>query len=294
MTATSSTQGAPVVTVTPNPSLDHTVEVDVLERGEVQRTSHALVEAGGKGVNVARALAKHGHPTTAILPAGDDAQRMIGLLTPQQVTTVAVPIDGAIRTNIAVVERDGTTTKLNEPGATLSDSDVDALLAAVDEALRSGPAWLVAAGSLPAGAPDDFYARVTKAAVAVGVPVAIDTSGPALAAAIDAGATVVKPNLEELEEVLDRTLVTVGDVIDAAEGTAVPWLQGPAGQPGRPRRPADHGRGFMVGRRPTAGPAEHRRRRGLHPVRLSAHRRHPCRTTCRGGGLGPGRLPATR
>jgi 1-phosphofructokinase len=133
MTATSSTQGAPVVTVTPNPSLDHTVEVDVLERGEVQRTSHALVEAGGKGVNVARALAKHGHPTTAILPAGDDAQRMIGLLTPQQVTTVAVPIDGAIRTNIAVVERDGTTTKLNEPGATLSDADVDALLAAVDE-----------------------------------------------------------------------------------------------------------------------------------------------------------------
>ena len=217
MTATSSTRGAPVVTVTPNPSLDHTVEVDVLERGEVQRTSHALVEAGGKGVNVARALAKHGHPTTAILPAGDDAQRMIGLLTPQQVTTVAVPIDGAIRTNIAVVERDGTTTKLNEPGATLSDSDVNALLAAVDEALRSGPAWLVAAGSLPAGAPDDFYARVTKAAVEVGVPVAIDTSGLALAAAIDAGATVVKPNLEELEEVLDRTLVTVGDVIDAAK-----------------------------------------------------------------------------
>ena len=52
---------APVVTVTPNPSLDHTVEVAVLERGEVQRTSQALVEAGGKGVNVARALAKHGH-----------------------------------------------------------------------------------------------------------------------------------------------------------------------------------------------------------------------------------------
>ena len=80
----------------------------------------------------------------------------------------------------------------------------------------AGPTWLVAAGSLPAGAPDDFYAQVTKAAVAVGVPVAIDTSGPALAAAIDAGATVVKPNLEELEEVLGRDLVTVGDVIDAA------------------------------------------------------------------------------
>ncbi len=206
----------PVVTVTPNPSLDHTVEVDVLVRGEVQRTGQALVEAGGKGVNVARALAKHGHRTTAILPAGDDAQRMVGLLTPQQVSTVAVPIDGAIRTNIAVVEADGTTTKLNEPGATLSESEVAALLDAVDKELVARPSWLVAAGSLPAGAPDDFYARITKSAVGMGVPVAIDTSGPALAAAIDAGATVVKPNLEELQELIDTPLITVGDVVDAA------------------------------------------------------------------------------
>jgi 1-phosphofructokinase len=215
MTASPAPSG-PVVTVTPNPSLDHTVEIAVLVRGEVQRTSQALVEAGGKGVNVARALAKHGHRTTAVLPAGDDAQRMIGLLTPQHVSTIAVPISGAIRTNIAVVESDGTTTKLNEPGAHLSPAEVAALLDAVNKELAGAPSWLVAAGSLPAGAPDDFYAQVTRAAVAVGVPVAIDTSGPALAAAIDAGATVVKPNLEELEEVLGRTLVTVGDVVDAA------------------------------------------------------------------------------
>jgi len=207
-----------IVTVTPNPSLDHTVEVPVLLRGEVQRTGQALVEAGGKGVNVARVLAKHGHPATAVLPAGDDAQRMIGLLTPQDVSTVTVRIAGAIRTNIAVVEADGTTTKLNEPGALLSEADVDALLAAVDQQLarQPTPGWLIAAGSLPAGAPDDLYARVTKAAIAAGVPVAIDTSGPALAAAVDAGATVIKPNLEELQELVTGELVTVGDVIDAA------------------------------------------------------------------------------
>jgi 1-phosphofructokinase len=215
-TKADSRPAGPVVTVTPNPSLDHTVEVDQLVRGEVQRTSHALIEAGGKGVNVARALAKHGHRTTAILPAGDDAQRMVSLLTPQQVSTLPVPIAGAIRTNIAVVEADGTTTKLNEPGATLSEDEVAALLETVEKELAARPSWLVAAGSLPAGAPVDFYARVTKSAVARGVPVAIDTSGPALAAAIDAGATVVKPNLEELQELIDTPLVTVGDVVDAA------------------------------------------------------------------------------
>lgn len=204
-----------VVTLTPNPSIDHTVEIPVLQRGEVQRTSTALVEAGGKGVNVARVLAKHGHRTTAILPAGSDAQRMIALLEPQKVTTVPVPIAGSIRTNIAVVEEDGTTTKLNEPGATLSAHELSAVLDAVQEHLAPRPAWLVAAGSLPGGVSDDFYARVAALAVAVKVPVAIDTSGPALAGAIDAGATVIKPNLEELEEILGRELSTVGDVAAA-------------------------------------------------------------------------------
>lgn len=210
----------PVVTVTPNPSLDHTVEIPVLERGEVQRTSRALVEAGGKGVNVARVLAGHGHPATAILPAGDDAQRMTSLLVPQQVATVTVPISGAIRTNIAVVEEDGTTTKLNEPGADLTSAEVDALLAAVDKAVETQlvgtGGWLVAAGSLPAGAPDDLYARIARQAAAAGVELAVDTSGEALAAAITSGAAVLKPNLEELEELTGRNLRTVADVTAAA------------------------------------------------------------------------------
>lgn len=209
-----------VVTITPNPSLDHTVEITVLERGEVQRTSRALVEAGGKGVNVARVLAKHGHVATAILPAGDDAQRMVSLLTPQDVETVTVPITGAIRTNIAVVEQDGTTTKLNEPGADLTAAEVDALLAAVEKAVESQlvgtDGWLVAAGSLPAGAPDDLYARIARIADQAGVPLAIDTSGAALTAAITSGADVLKPNLEELEELTGGDLRTVADVTAAA------------------------------------------------------------------------------
>ncbi len=212
---TEATRPGSVVTLTPNPSIDHTVELPVLQLGEVQRTSTALVEAGGKGVNVARVLAKHGHRTTAILPAGSDAQRMIALLEPQKVRTFPVPITGSIRTNIAVVEQDGTTTKLNEPGATLSARELSALLNAVEEHLATRPTWLVAAGSLPGGVPDDFYAQVAALAVAAGVPVAIDTSGPALGAAIDAGATVIKPNLEELEEILGRELTTVGDVVEA-------------------------------------------------------------------------------
>ena len=156
------------------------------------------------------------------------------------------------------------------------------------------PSWLVAAGSLPAGAPDDFYARITEAAVGLGVPVAIDTSGPALAAAIDAGATVVKPNLEELQELIDTPLITVGDVVDAARqlrargckdllvslgghGALLITAEGSWWAGGPPLVP-----------RSTVGAGD------SHALRLPAHRRHTRRTTCRGGGLGPGRVPASR
>ena len=205
----------PVVTVTPNPSLDHTVEVPVLERGEVQRTSHALVEAGGKGVNVARALAKHGHRATAILPAGDDAQRMIGLLN-RKGATVAVPIAGAIRTNIAVVEEDGTTTKLNEPGATLSAAEVAALLTAVEDAPRTA-AGLAGRGRQPAGRgarrllrPGGRQSRWPRASRWRSTPPARPWPRPSMP-----GRPSSSPTSRSSRKSSGSELVTVGDVIDA-------------------------------------------------------------------------------
>ncbi|MBB2899772.1 1-phosphofructokinase [Kineococcus radiotolerans] len=206
-----------VLTVTPNPSIDHTVELATLTRGEVHRALSGTVEAGGKGVNVARALARHDHRATAVLPSGGvDGDRLEVLLAPQRVDAVTVAITGTIRTNTTVVEADGTTTKLNEPGPRLSGPELDALLRVVTARLTVRPDWLVASGSLPPGAPSDLHARFVRAARAAGVRSAVDTSGPALAAAVDAGPDLVKPNQEELGELLGRELLTVGDVVAAA------------------------------------------------------------------------------
>ncbi|WP_432548203.1 1-phosphofructokinase family hexose kinase [Kineococcus sp. SYSU DK004] len=205
-----------VLTVTPNPSVDHTVELAVLTRGEVHRATAALVEAGGKGVNVARALARHGHRASAVVPSGGvDGDRLVGLLAPQRVDVVPVAVAGAIRTNTTVVEADGTTTKLNEPGPVLSGQEVDALLRTVRARLTVGPRWLVSCGSLPPGAPADVHARVVALGREAGVATAVDTSGAALAAAVAADPDVVKPNLEELAELVARELQTVGDVLSA-------------------------------------------------------------------------------
>ena len=205
-----------IVTVTPNPSVDRTLEVAGLQRGEVLRASAARSDAGGKGVNVTRALIANGHPSLAVLPlGGGDGHLLAGLLTDAGVAHRAVTTSAGTRSNITLSEPDGTVTKVNAPGQPLRPDELDALIGAVAEAL-AGASWLVCCGSLPDGAPTDLYARLAQRAGAAGVPVAVDTSGPALEAALAGRPDLIKPNLAELAELVGRPLATVDEVIAAA------------------------------------------------------------------------------
>lgn len=147
--------------------------------------------------------------------------------------TRRVPITGRVRANIAITDPAGVTTKLNLRGAALTDDDATAV---VDEvvAASAGARWLVLAGSLPPGAPDDFYVRVIRAvrrALDAHAPlIAVDTSGAALAAVVAAGAPdLIKPNDEELAELAGADL-TDADVSAVAEvaRTLVPARVGAA------------------------------------------------------------------
>ena len=161
------------------------------------------------------ALASEGIPTVAVLPlAAQSAVQYLGLLA-DAVPVSAVPIAGAIRANMSIIESDGTVTKVNEPGPPLSTANAEAIVNAAAAAARDG--WIVGCGSLPPGAPRDFYGRLAR----LGTPdrrVAIDASGDALAVAATAGVALLKPNRVELEELVKRPLATLGDVIDAARG----------------------------------------------------------------------------
>jgi 1-phosphofructokinase len=207
-----------IVTLTLNPSVDRTVEVETLARGEVMRALGVRVDPGGKGINVSRALATHGLPTRAVVTVGGaEGEHLVALLRDTGIEIVPVRIRGAIRSNITVVEPDGTTTKFNEPGAQLSAEELAAVFAAVKDAAASAD-WLVASGSLPPGTPADCYADLVRLLASSGTFVAVDTSGPALEAVLAAGPTLVKPNRDELAEVTGRRLSTIPDVIDAACG----------------------------------------------------------------------------
>jgi 1-phosphofructokinase len=206
-----------IVTVTPNPSVDRTLFIGALTRGQVTRATHSLAEPSGKGVNISLALHAHRHPTTAVLPiGGSTGAQLAQMLTGSGVAFRPVPVGGSIRSNISLAESDGTVTKINESGPSLTRGEVRALH---DAALAAcgGATWLAVCGSLPAGVGEDFYIGLVRSARDRGLQVALDTSGAALGWALQARPDLVKPNAEELTEATGRTLATLGDAVEAAQ-----------------------------------------------------------------------------
>ncbi|AJM78046.1 1-phosphofructokinase family hexose kinase [Rathayibacter toxicus] len=205
-----------IVTVTVNPSIDVTLSTSSFAIGKVNRAHDVRRDPAGKGVNVARALARHGVEATAIYPADASYGRDLStMLDAAGVRAASAPILQPIRTNITVVDtRTGCTTKINEPGPALSSGEKKTLTELIGRHVASTPRWLVACGSIPPGLGTDFYTELGTLALRFGVPLAVDTSGAPLRAIVAAGtATLIKPNLEELEELLGHSLATVGDVV---------------------------------------------------------------------------------
>lgn len=190
-----------IVTLTANPSIDRTITLtSPLVRGEVLRAASVTSQAGGKGVNISRAAVAAGVRTIAVLPATKDDPYVLELLT-AGVDCRPEPPAGPVRVNVTITEPDGTTTKINSPGATVTTQSLDRLAAALLQRAQQA-AWVVLAGSLPPGAPTDWYSALNGALRRTTAKVAVDTSGEPLAKVAQSLGTVapdlLKPNAEEL------------------------------------------------------------------------------------------------
>jgi 1-phosphofructokinase len=201
-----------IVTLTANPSVDRTLGLDdALVPGGVHRVGDCTDEPGGKGVNVARAVAAAGRPAVAVLPARAE-DPFLDQMRNLNLAHHAVHVDEPVRINLTVTDPDGTTTKLNLPGSPLTSQACEQL-AAVLLKEAADARWAVLSGSLPPGTAADWYATLTRALHETPCRVAVDTSGEPLRAVLtgpaDAGPDLVKPNAEELAEALG--LDAVGD-----------------------------------------------------------------------------------
>ncbi len=202
---------------TPNLCLDITIRLPRLVPGTVTRSTATDTSAGGKGLNVARAARLLGQApvVTGLLPRGDGS-RLTALLADEGTTFCPVPVDGVLRIATVLVEDDGRVSVINGRGPDITGADWTAFTASVS-ALAPGDGVLICSGSLPPGAPPDGYRRLTEIGHLAGVPVIVDASPPALAAALVAGPDLVSPNLSEAEGLLfgrsDEQVAEDGDDI---------------------------------------------------------------------------------
>jgi 1-phosphofructokinase len=221
-----------IITLTPNPSVDRTVALTSrLERGTVLRARSVTSQSGGKGVNISRAAVAAGVRTIAVLPAEKDDPYVLELLRDGIDCRPERPA-GPVRVNITITEPDGTTTKINSPGATVDRPALDRLEQALHQRAAHA-AWVVLAGSLPPGAAAEWYAELVTDLVGTTAKVAVDTSEAPLRALADqvaaggAAPALMKPNGEELASLTGGDPVRIeADPSAAAEAAGLLVAQG--------------------------------------------------------------------
>ncbi len=203
-----------ILTVTLNAALDRTVAVPNFQLGRRHRAVESRTVAGGKGINIARALSRLGRPVIASgFAGGPTGTRVLEQLHEESVLTDFIRIAAETRVNLAVIDpTSGEQTEINERGPAVSPEEVKRLFDRISY-LSGGVKLCVLAGSLPPGAGADLYARLIKDLIERGILVVLDAEGEAMLAGLRAGASVVTPNEAEAEELVGQEFADRGDLV---------------------------------------------------------------------------------
>ncbi|MBA2133888.1 1-phosphofructokinase [Capillibacterium thermochitinicola] len=206
-----------VTTITPNPAIDKTYWLEGLQPGRQNRVSRVRVDPGGKGLNIARLLKGYDLEVAAIgFFGGIIGRELIHMLRTEGVEITPVFVDGNTRTNTKIMDpTSGEETEINEPGPYVGAGEQKQLLQLLsDYAVQSG--YTVFSGSLPQGCPADYYRDLIATAQTFGCKTLLDTSGAALREGIKAAPDLIKPNQQELSELLGREITTPAMAAEAA------------------------------------------------------------------------------
>jgi 1-phosphofructokinase/tagatose 6-phosphate kinase len=210
-----------IVTVTLNAALDRTLTVPNFQRSHRHRASQVLTLAGGKGINIARALKRLDVPVVATgLAGGRTGTRIVEELTAEAILNDFVRIGEESRTSTAVVDpMESSYTEINEWGPRVSPEELEVLLEKLHY-LSRGADFVVFAGSLPRGVEESFYADAIRELNRRGVPVVLDTEGEPLRLGVEAEPYLVSPNQREAEHVVGQELDDQDDFLMALDAIA--------------------------------------------------------------------------
>jgi 1-phosphofructokinase/tagatose 6-phosphate kinase len=210
-----------IVTVTMNAALDRTLEVPNFQRGHRHRASSGLTLAGGKGINIARALKRLGVPVVATgLAGGQTGTRIVDELTREAILNDFVRIAGESRTSTAVVDpTGGTYTEINEWGPHVHEEELEMLREKLDY-LATAAQLVVFAGTLPRGVDPGFYAEAIRDLNRRGVETVLDSEGQPLRLGVEAEPTVVSPNQREAEGIVGQEFEDAEDFVHGLDVVA--------------------------------------------------------------------------
>ncbi|QBQ55699.1 1-phosphofructokinase family hexose kinase [Nitrosococcus wardiae] len=198
-----------VITITMNPSLDLSTEVEEMIPGRKLRTTALCREPGGGGINVARGIHALGGQVSALYTlGGPTGQTLKKLIEQAGIKHHPIPIERPTRENFSVLEKSsGHLFHLVSPGPELSQQEWQQCLDKIKQ-WKPPPTYLVASGSLPPGVPDNWYARLARIAKKQEMRLILDTSGAPLQAALEEGVYLVKPNQHEFQNLTGYSVDT--------------------------------------------------------------------------------------
>lgn len=207
-----------IVTLTLNPAVDKISSIPQVVAERKLRCEPPRYDPGGGGLNVARAIQKLGGQATAYWTCGGPLGQLLAeRLDAEDVLHRPIPIQAMTRENLIVFEQStGHQFRFGMPGARLTSDEVERCLRTLRE-LDPAPDFLVLSGSLPPGAPEDFYARVVRESPAE-CRVILDTSGPPLHRGIEGGVYLIKPNVRELSDLAGKDLLEDAEIHEVARG----------------------------------------------------------------------------
>ncbi|KPV56678.1 phosphofructokinase [Paenibacillus sp. A3] len=206
-----------VLTVTLNPALDKTVTIEEFVSGGLNRIKAWRTDAGGKGINVAKAL-KHFSVDVASwgLTAGHQGKIITEQLAGLNIPSFFIETEGETRTNLKVyVECTKETTEFNEAGFTVDRKSLHEFIERYTDAVRN-VSVVVLGGSLPPGAPDDTYKTLIEIANRAGARTVLDADGEPFTHGIEAVPYAIKPNIHELESLFKETFQSDTEIVSAA------------------------------------------------------------------------------
>ena len=218
-----------IVTVTMNPAIDKTIDVETFVHGGLNRVKHIIMDAGGKGINVSKTIKALGGDSIATgFLGGNNGNAIANMLAIDEVNAEFVTVDGETRINTKIAEADGTLTELNEAGPEISEEELSKLEDQLMQYAKEGT-WFVLSGSVSSGVPKTIYGDIIRKVHEKGAKVFLDADGELFTQSLAAKPDVIKPNREELEKYIgadhsltEEELLHIGnELLEQGIGTVI-------------------------------------------------------------------------